>query len=303
MSLRVRLLNYWLRTVEKRRLRRASPYRIRRALESQVKLLCHAPRGTKQQWVDCGAIRCLDIHPPNTRAGRVLFYIHGGGFVFGSPKTHAAMVAQLSRRLGARAVMPKYRLAPEASFPAAPQDVRVAWDGLISQGVSPADIVLGGDSAGGALAFGLVASLIAENAALPGAVFGFSPLTDLTYSGQSFTRNADSDVLLPADRAAELAEMFLQGHRGDDPLVSPLFGRFDGAPPAWVTVGDTEILLDDSRRLAARLKEDGVRVDLVVEHDLPHVWPLFHNILPEARGTLDALAVWIKQQQGWESGS
>ena len=93
----------------------------------------------------------------------------------------------------------------------------------------------------------MIAALCAEGAAKPGAVFGFSPLTDMTFSGPSFIENADSDVLLPADRAVALAEMFLQGHPGDDPDVSPLFARFDGSPPAWITVGDTEILLDDAR--------------------------------------------------------
>ena len=123
----------------------------------------------------------------------------------------------------------------------------------------------------------------------------------MTFSGPSFIENADSDVLLPADRAVALAEMFLQGHPGDDLDVSPLFARFDGSPPAWITVGDTEILLDDARRLAAQMRSEGVQVQLVQEHDLPHVWPLFHNILPEERQTLNALAAWIRQQQGWES--
>lgn len=301
MSIMRRILNRWLRLVEKRRLRVASPKMIRRALEVQSRLFFYAPRGTKSRWVDHNTIPCLEIAPRSVQPGRVLLYFHGGGFVFGSPDTHSAMVAQLALRVGARAVMPKYRLAPEAACPAAFQDVRAAWDGLIAAGVAPADIVVGGDSAGGALAFGLIAALCAEGAAKPGAVFGFSPLTDMTYSGPSFIENADSDVLLPADRAVALAEMFLQGHPGDDPDVSPLFARFDGSPPAWITVGDTEILLDDARRLAAQMRSDGVQVQLVQEHDLPHVWPLFHNILPEARQTLNALGAWIRQQQGWES--
>lgn len=301
MSVMRRILNRWLRLVEKRRLRVASPKMIRRALEVQSRLFFYAPRGTKSRWVDHNRIPCLEIAPRSVQPGRVLLYFHGGGFVFGSPDTHSAMVAQLAMRVGARAVMPKYRLAPEAACPAALQDVRAAWDGLIAAGVAPADIVVGGDSAGGALAFGLIAALCAEGAAKPGAVFGFSPLTDMTFSGPSFIENADSDVLLPADRAVALAEMFLQGHPGDDPDVSPLFARFDGSPPAWITVGDTEILLDDARRLAAQMRSEGVQVQLVQEHDLPHVWPLFHNILPEARQTLNALAAWIRQQQGWES--
>lgn len=296
MSMMLRLINPWLRFFEKRRIRKGTPAGLRRVLELQARLFFRAPRGTVRKWISLGGVPCLELYSQDVQPRKVLLYIHGGGFVFGSPNTHAAMVAHLGQRIRARAIMPKYRLAPEHSFPAAPQDVRAAWDALISQGVEPAEIVLGGDSAGGALAFGLIAALQAEGAAQPAAVFGFSPLTDLTFSGQSFKENADSDVLLPADRAAEMAEMFMHGHLATHPSVSPLFGDFKGGPPAWITVGDTEILLDDSRRLAERLRADGVAVEITVRHDLPHVWPVLHNILPEARQTLDTLAEWITRQ-------
>jgi monoterpene epsilon-lactone hydrolase len=299
MSIALGLLNPWLRAVEKRRMRNASVQVLRRAFEVQARLLFRSPRGVQRRWTQFGGVPCLEVTPRNRVGGRYLLYLHGGGFVFGSPNTHAALVAQLATRLGAQAIIPRYRLAPEAPFPAAPQDVRAAWDGLIAAGIKPKDIVLGGDSAGGALAFGLVAGLCAEGADGPAAVFGFSPLTDLTYSGHSFGGNAHCDVILPAERAVEMAELFLQGHAGDDPCVSPMFAKFSGAPPAWITVGDTEILLDDARRLAARIREGGVTAELIEHHDLPHVWPLFHSLLPEARQTLDELALWIRQQQGW----
>lgn len=294
-------LNGWLRLVEKRRLRTGSPATLRRALELQARLFFHGPRGTKSVTGSYGSLPCLELTPRSTEPDRVLFYIHGGGFVFGSPSTHSAMAASLAQRIGARAVMPKYRLAPEAPFPAAPDDVRAAWDGLIASGVKPANVVIGGDSAGGALAFGLVAQLCAQGAEKPGAVFGLSPLSDLTFSGESFSTNAQADVVLPAERAAEMTELFLRGQSGETPCVSPLFGDFVGAPPAWITVGDTEILLDDARRLAARITAQGGLAELVVVHDLPHVWPLFHNILPQARQTIDELAQWIRRQQGWVS--
>jgi acetyl esterase/lipase len=301
MSLMRHFLNPWLRTVEKPRLRRGTPAQVRRALALQSRWLFYGPSGATGSWGQYGQIPCLEIMPRGVQTGRILLFIHGGGFVFGSPETHRAMAAQLAQRIGARAVLPRYRLAPEAPFPAAPRDIRAAWDGLLASGVAPGDIVLGGDSAGGALAFGLISALCAEGAPRPGAVFGFSPLADLTCSGESFTSNAARDVLLPVESAARLCEAFLRDQPADDPSVSPLFGQFRGAPPAWITVGDTEILLDDARRLAARLRQDGSAVELVVERDLPHVWPLFHNTLPEARRTLDALALWIRRQQKWEA--
>ena len=295
------LLNRWLRVVEKRRLQTGTPAALRRALLAQSRLFFHGPRGTTHKWTSYGGIPCKEVAVPSSIDARVLFYIHGGGFVFGSPDTHSAMAAQLAHRIGAKAVLPRYGLAPEMRFPVAPHDVRAAWDGLITSGVDPQNVVLGGDSAGGAMAFGLIANLSAQKGKMPGAMFAFSPLTDLTFSGASLKKNAESDVILPAERATELAELFLNGQSGKSPEVSPLHGSFTGGPPAWITVGDTEILLDDARRLGARLKEDGVEVKLIVENDLPHVWPIFHNILPEGRQTLDALGKWIRQQQSWEA--
>ena len=305
MSLRRHMLNAWLRRVEKPRIARAKdPKPLRRALETQARLFFHAPRGTQKSWTMLGNIEALEVVPANLGdSGKVLFYIHGGGFTFGSPRTHAAMVAQLAHRLGLRAVLPYYRLAPEAPYPAAPDDIRAAWDGLTAQGVAASDIIIGGDSAGGALAFGLLSDLCAQGAAMPAAVFAFSPLADLTYSGESFASNAQADAVLPADSASALAELFLRGQPCDDPRVSPLCGQFKDTPPVWITVGDTEILLDDARRLAVLCQQGGADATLIERQDLPHVWPIFHNILPEARETLDQLAAWIRQQPGWQGES
>nr|WP_280322117.1 alpha/beta hydrolase [Sulfitobacter faviae] len=83
------------------------------------------------------------------------------------------------------------------------------------------------------------------------------------------------------------------GQDAESPRASPILADFNGAPPVWLTVSDSEILRDDSRRLAARLREAGVSASLQELHDLPHVWPLFQNHLPEARQSLAALADWI----------
>lgn len=131
-------------------------------------------------------------------------------------------------------------------------------------------------------------------------MFAFSPLTDLTFRGKSFVQNAEVEAVLAAERGAEMIGLYLGDHAGADPAVSPLYAGFKGGPPAWVTVGDTEILLDDARRIVTKLEGDGVDATLVVEHDLPHVWPIFHNVLPEARKTLNELGIWIRQQQRWE---
>lgn len=299
MSLRRPLINFWMRQVEKPAMARAKDAAaLRRSLELKAKFLFHAPRGTQQNWLKLrdagGAVDALEVSPSDAANKRVVLYIHGGAFVFGSPRTHAAMMAQLARRSGTRVFLPQYRLAPEAPYPAAKQDVRRAWDGLLAQGIAASDIVIGGDSAGGALALGLLAELCAEAAPQPAGVFCFSPLTDMAHNSDSFIHNARREAVLPADRAAECSGAYLGDCDPADPAVSPVHADFTGAPPVWLTVGDTEILRDDAHAIAARLRDNGVPVQLDEKHDLPHVWPILHSILPEARETLDDLAAWIR---------
>ncbi|MEX3313641.1 alpha/beta hydrolase [Sulfitobacter sp. PS-8MA] len=294
MSLRRHLLNRYLRWTEKPLLSRGSPQLLRRVLELQARLFFRGPRDVRAVWRTLPkGPRALWLVPSNAGA-RVILYIHGGGFVFGSPQTHQAMLARLASRSAARAVLPTYARVPEARFPEALEDVRAAWEALRDSGIAAQNIVIGGDSAGGALAFNLLAELCQEGGALPAGVFGLSPLLDMTFSGASFRENAGRDVLLPTERASEMAQLYLNGRDARDPRASPLFADFSTAPPIWLCVSDSEILRDDSRRLAARLKATEVSVTLREEHDLPHVWPLFQNHLPEAQETLTALAAWIR---------
>ena len=154
-------------------------------------------------------------------------------------------------------------------------------------------IILGGDSAGGGLALALLHVLIADGQPLPAGVFCLSPLTDLTFSGKSWAFNAEKEVLLPAERASELVGMYLGENDATDPRASPLFCDFTGAPPVYFTVGDSEILLDDTLRMAEILRQCGVDVSCDVAQGLPHVWPLFQGLLPEADATLVQISDWI----------
>jgi monoterpene epsilon-lactone hydrolase len=304
MSWQKAILNPILKVVEKGQLARAKgPRALRKPFELKAKLFFHAPRGTEMEWFDLGGAQALRIAGEAFDPERVILYFHGGGHVFGSPKTHSAMLAQLAKRVGCEAILPVYPLSPESVYPASLTALRAVYDGLLAQGMRSSQIVIGGDSAGGSLAMALLAQLLRDEAPLPAGVFAFSPLTDLTFSGASFQFNADADVFLPAERASEMAQMYLDGQDPTDPFVSPVFADFTGAPPVWLTVGDTEILLDDTRRLAANMKKQGVDVQMHIERDLPHVWPILHNVLPEGRATLDRLAGWINRRSGWGAES
>ncbi|MGP9789639.1 alpha/beta hydrolase [Roseinatronobacter sp. NSM] len=226
----------------------------------------------------------------------VVLYFHGGGYVMGSPRTHAALAAFLTRKTGYETCLPDYRLAPEHPFPAAFDDALAVWQALVARGHDPARIVLGGDSAGGGLALALLAHLCSTRAPRPACVFAFSPFTDLTLSGVSIRTNAASEILLPVQRLEQLRQRVLQGAEASDPRISPLFGSFTKAPPVLIQVARREILRDDSLRMATHLRSFGGTVTVQEWGNLPHVWQYFHGWLPEARKALRDCADFIHQQ-------
>ncbi len=232
-------------------------------------------------------------HPP--RPGKCLLYFHGGGYIAGSPVTHRAMLARLSRLTRIEVVAPSYRLAPEHPFPAAFDDGCAAYDALLAKGYLPQDIILGGDSAGGSLALAVLAKTSTDGQP-PRALFALSPLTDMSFSGASFHENAQADPVLPASRADLLADWVLNGADPADPRISPLFARFQSPPP--VQFDGTELLRDDALRMVEVLRAAGGEVTCDIWQGCPHVWPLLDGLVPEARQALTRVASFVNAQFG-----
>lgn len=294
MSVIAKALNAYLRWSEKRRILRAfDTQAFRRSFAFRARLFFHGPMGSRYVWDKAGKVPVQWAMAKGVAqdGNPVILYLHGGGYAYGSTDTHKAMLARLSQFSGLPACLVEYRLAPEHPFPAALEDAMAAYKAL-----SDRRLILGGDSAGGGLALGLLAEVLQRDLPRPVSAFCFSPLTDLTFSGDSVTENADAEVMIPVERLGDVPQNYLKGVRPEDWRASPLFADFEGAPPVWLTVGSTEVLRDDTTRLAEKLRAQGVDVTMKLEHDLPHVWPIFHNVLPEARATLTALANWLRTQ-------
>lgn len=293
MSLRLTILNVLLHRIARPLLKRTkTPERARRDFAIAARFVFRGPRSGAVR-VDRGGVPCLDVRPPGSGDGPVLLYLHGGGYITGSARTHLAMVGALARQAGLRAVLPDYRLAPEAPFPAAFEDALAVWDALCAQGVAPGGILLGGDSAGGGLALALLSHVVTRGER-PAGLFAFSPWTDLTLTGGSLSENAHLDAVLPVERVEELRSMVAPGADLADPRLSPLFAAFEGAPPIYLQVSKTEILRDDTLRLERRLKDAGVDVRCDIWPDAPHVWQLFRVWVPEADEALVRVAVFAE---------
>lgn len=229
---------------------------------------------------------------------RRLLYLHGGSWMSGSPDGYRPLAARIARRTGCAVFVVDYRLAPEHPFPAGLEDCVAAWRWLGAtgpEGPAPATHrVIAGDSAGGNLALATTLELRHRGLGLPDAVVALSPAVDLTWQSPSLASRAEVDPILRPDRLGLVAEAYVQARaRLADPRVSPVFGDFSGLGRMLIQVGDREVLLDDSRRLAARARAQGVDVALEVYESMPHVFQLFAPTVASATDAIDRIGVFV----------
>lgn len=227
-----------------------------------------------------------------------LVYLHGGGYVAGSPKTHRGLVTRIAKAAGCVALVPDYRLAPEHPFPAALEDAQLAITHAMTHGpdgLAPASrVVIAGDSAGGGLALGAMLAMRDAGHALPARAALLSPWTDLAATGASIETRAEADPMIPAALLRGWSRHYVGDRDPRHPHASPLYAELRGLPPTLIQVGDAEVLLDDSVRFAARARDVGVDVELDVFPELFHVFQAFAGALPEAREAITKLGAFLR---------
>jgi monoterpene epsilon-lactone hydrolase len=253
------------------------------------------PMDVRCDSVDAGGVPAEWITTPGVVAERVIYYLHGGGYVLGSINTHREMVSRLSRAANARVLIIDYRLAPENPFPAALDDSVAAYRWLLSVGVAPARLVIAGDSAGGGLTVATLVALRDAGEPLPRTGVCLSPWVDLECLGESMATKAGIDPMVTRDSVLMLAKAYLGDANPRTPLASPLYADLAGLPPLLIQVGTTEALFDDAKRLADRARAAGVDVTLEPWDDMVHVWHLFAAILPEGQQAIDRIGKFIRQ--------
>ncbi|XAS74145.1 alpha/beta hydrolase [Micrococcaceae bacterium Sec5.1] len=231
--------------------------------------------------------------PDSPRPGRVILYLHGGGYVMGSLDSHGRLMSHLAHHTASPVYGLDFRRAPEHPFPAAIEDAQAAYDGLVNMGWSGDQIILAGDSAGGGLALAIMASLRDAGKQQPAGGMIFSPWLDLALTSDSMDRLAAKD---PWTTKATL-ELFGSYYAGnvsrDDPRLSPLYMDFSGIAPLLIHVSSTEILFDDATRARDRAVAAGADVELQSWDGVPHVFQLFAGNLPEADESLSIAAAWL----------
>lgn len=301
---RARLIRFLIRYSIGRKLRKAGLSEADwRKLDHLMVRSQRLPRGTKVSPVTMEDLPAEWVQAPDARPDAAILYLHGGGFVMGSPATHRELAARISNAGEARVLSLGYRLLPECPFPAALDDARTAYQWLLERGYSPNQLIVGGDSSGAGLALQTLISLRDEVVPLPCAGFFMSPVTDwIEPGGESFATRAALDPLVSPAGCRQTSSMYVGSH-GDNPLLRPAGMDLAGLPPLWIQVGDHEVLLSDAERLAERAARGGVDVNFKI---WPGMWHVFQNAaryVPESRQSIEELGLFLRERLGGARGA
>ena len=234
-------------------------------------------------------------------SGRVMLYFHGGGYFFGSPRSHRALTWRLSKVCRTKVIALDYRQPPDWQYPAPLEDAVGAYKMLLNRGYDPKNIVFAGDSAGGNLVLATLLKLREKGMPLPGAGVLISPWTDLSCSGESVTTNADVDQMIPVKALRFISRSYSKESHARDPFISPVYADLTGLPPLFIQVSSTEVLYDDAVRIAENARAAGVPCRLQVWDKMMHVFQILAVAMPEAEKAVNEIGMFVRSTLDGES--
>lgn len=268
----------------------------RDAYADGLEALLPAPDGVRFETVDMDGVPALLVTPDIVEDQRVLFYLHGGGYVHGAAKAYRSLAGHYAKSLQARVYVPDYRQAPEHLFPVPIDDAFRAYRALLDGGHDPARVAISGDSAGGAMVVTIMRRARDAGVPMPVAGVAFSPWADLAHAGPS-ARNRDGlDPLCSVRFLDRLARTFLGDEPTSHPDASPVHADVSGLPPILIQMGENEVMLSGGIALAERLAEQRVRTTLEVWPGMFHVWHMFSGHMAEADEALGNAVHFLRRE-------
>jgi monoterpene epsilon-lactone hydrolase len=255
------------------------------------------PEGVEVRSEAIAGINCEWLVPSGTDPSKLIFYVHGGGYVSGSCNDHRNIVSKFVLKTGITNLVFEYRLAPEHPFPAGLEDSVKLYLQILSSGYKPEDILIAGESAGGGLCLAILLALKEKGIPMPVAAVAISPWTDLTCSGESY-RTKNKKSVAPMNSWTVFSRHYAGGNDLSDPLISPLFGDMKGLPPLFINSGEDDELFDDGRLFAEKAKEAGVDVMFRPGPGMIHCYPLLAPMFPEATEAMEEIVGFVKRKMG-----
>jgi monoterpene epsilon-lactone hydrolase len=234
--------------------------------------------------------------PQNWDDRSTIMYLYGGGYVISSPHSRRKLAGHLANASGARALIPRYHLAPERPFPSAVEDAATDYRWLLEEGSHHERVVIAGDSSAGGLTVATMLKLREDGTPLPAGGVPISPWVDLACTGQTLEANASVDLTVTKDSLQRMAGQYLHGADPRTPLASPLYADLSGLPPLLVVVGGDEALLDDSVRLARSAGMAGVDVTLYIGVGMQHIFAIYCGAIPEADAAVAMIGTFIRSR-------
>jgi len=253
-------------------------------VSKSVKITEARDKDFKGEWLDA----------PSVRADKVMLYLHGGGFVFNSTKLHRDTISRIAKAAQIRAFSLDYSLAPEHPYPTALNEAVASYKWLLAKGFKAKNIVVAGDSAGGALALSLLHRVRKDKLPFPACAVVLSPATDASLTNSTIEVNRSKDFYINPDSLKFFIRAYFQQTPTTDPVASPLFGSLRGFPPLLIHVDKDEIMNSDSVRLARKARHEDVHVILYQSEGLFHVWHVFARYMPEAKKSIKDIGEFIK---------
>jgi salicylate hydroxylase len=228
---------------------------------------------------------------PKQPSGALVYYVHGGGFTLGSSGIPMPFLLELSHRLGITCFSADYRLAPEHTFPAAPEDALAGYQALLELGYAPETIILCGESAGATLVLDIGLMCKQQGIPAPRGIIALSPVTDATAP-------AEGVVLEGLDGTDETIGMYAPGYSPAHPLISPALGDLTDFPAVFLSAGGSEVLLKDALIFASAAAKAGADVCIHVGKDMIHTYPLDLWDYPEAMTAFEEIVLFVHQLVG-----
>jgi monoterpene epsilon-lactone hydrolase len=256
------------------------------------------PAGVTVEKITFAGVPGEKLTAASSRPGRVILYLHGGGYIIGSCASHRHLAAAIAEAAEATVLLPDYRLAPEHPFPAAIDDAVAVYRALLDSGQPTSGIVIAGDSAGGGLAVATMLAAREQGLPLPAGAALISPWVDLAGTGATLDTHGDRDPMVTKAGLLDMASHYLGERDRATPHASPLYDNLAGLPPMLIQVGSEEVLLDDSRRLDRRARDQGVTTQYEEWDEMIHVWHAFHPLLREGRDAIAKLGAFVRGVTG-----
>ncbi len=246
--------------------------------------------------VDAGGVPSELVSAEGASGDTATLYLHGGGYVIGSPKTHREFARRLSVASLAQVLVIDYRLAPENPFPAPVEDAVTAYRWLLGEGYASERLSIAGDSAGGGLTAATLVSIRDQGLPLPACGVCLSPWVDMEGLGDSMTTRADRDPMVQKEGLVGMAGVYLADADPRSPLAAPMYANLDGLPPLLIQVGASETLFDDAVRLDEKARAAGVETTFEEWDDMIHVWHIFAPILDEGQEAIERMAEFMREK-------